>query len=549
VCYTVAIMYVERIKCKRASKTYEQVLVRESYRETSGGRSRVKHRTLMNLTRCPRQLQDAVAVALREPGHVLEALGACSRGEVEIHEGRSVGAVWCVAKVAERLGITKALGRGRQAQLALWQVIARVIEQGSRLSAVRLHDTHAMADVIGLERGFDEEDLYGNLAWLSERQGAIEMRLFKARDDSSAPTLFLYDVTSSYLEGEHNALGAYGYNRDGKRGKKQIVIGLLCDEGGKPLSVEVFKGNTQDPATVAPQIRKSAKRFGCARVTFVGDRGMVKSAQIEPQIETLLKGGIVQMELFDKTVCEVEHEGVRYILRRNPMRAAEMAATRADKQATVERLVAERNRYLAEHRRAKVATAERLVREKISRLKVDRWLSVKVQRRRLSLDLDEHAMAEAARLDGCYVIKTDLPKTAAGTHTIHDRYKDLTHVEQAFRTCKSGHLQLRPIYVRSEPSTRGHVFVVMLAYLIRCELQRAWAELDLTVEEGLNSLKTLCTMSITIGHSAQLYRIPTPRKLSGELLARLDIQIPPVLPHRELHVATKRKLHKRRANC
>ena len=206
------------------------------------------------------------------------------------------------------------------------------------------------------------------------------------------------------------------------------------------------------------------------------------------------------------------------------------------------------NRYLAEHLKAKTTTALNRLRDKIDTLKVGAWLRVEADARTLRFEIDHASLENTARLDDCYVIVTDLTVAQADATTVHDRYKDLTRVERGFRTSKTGHLELRPIYVRSETSTRGHVFVVMLAYLIRRELQRAWAELDLTVQEGLDSLKTLCSMSVTIGDSGQLHRIPTPRKLSGELLARLDIQIPPVFPHRELRVATKRKLHKRRSN-
>ena len=172
----------------------------------------------------------------------------------------------------------------------------------------------------------------------------------------------------------NNALGAYGYNRDGKKGKKQIVIGLLCDEEGAPVSTEVFRGNTQDPQTFGAQVRKASQRFGCQRVTFVGDRGMIKSGQIEelakagfhyitaitkPQIDTLLSGGVLQMALFDDSLCEVEQDSVRYVLRRNPVRAEEIAATRAGKQASVAALLQERNQYLAEHAKAKVSGAEK----------------------------------------------------------------------------------------------------------------------------------------------------------------------------------------------
>jgi transposase len=154
-------------------------------------------------------------------------------------------------------------------------VIARAIDQGSRLSAVRLATHHACCDLLGLE-AFNEDDLYANLAWLSQQQCRIERRLFEALHPAAKPALFLYDVTSSYLEGSQNELGAFGYNRDGKRGKKQIVIGLLCDQSGTPLSIEVFAGNLADPKTVASQIKKVVRQFGGGEVTFVGDRGMLK---------------------------------------------------------------------------------------------------------------------------------------------------------------------------------------------------------------------------------------------------------------------------------
>lgn len=182
--------------------------------------------------------------------------------------------------VARHLGIEQALGPSRQARLVLWQVIARVIDQGSRLSAVRLAAIHAACDVLGLER-FDEEDLYGNLDWLSVHQAEIEDRPFQLQPKEPASGLFLYDVTSSYLEGERNELAAFGYNRDGKRGKRQLVIGLLCNGGGRPLSIEVFAGNTQDPKTFTPQVKKVAERFGGREITFVGDRAMIKTPQIE----------------------------------------------------------------------------------------------------------------------------------------------------------------------------------------------------------------------------------------------------------------------------
>lgn len=379
--------------------------------------------------------------------------------------------------------------------------------------------------------------------------------------------MFLYDVTSTYLEGKTNAFAEYGYSRDGKKGKKQIVVGLLCDEAGEPVSTEVFRGNPAkggtDAATFGSQVRKAVERFACQRVTFVGDRGMIKSGQIEalsregfhyitaitkPQIEALATSGVIQMEMFEEELCEVQDGGVRYILRRNPRRAEEMAASRADRERCVERLVEKQNGYLCHHPRARVSTAERTVREKIERLRIGMWLEVQAEERTVQLCVNKEALQEVSRLDGCYVIKSDLPKAVACKETIHDRYKDLSEVEEAFRTCKTVHLEMRPVHVRTAPSTRAHVLVVMLAYMIRRELSRAWAPFDVTVEEGLDQLKTLCSTEVKVKGGGCCLRIPTPRQQSRQLLEALAITLPQALPHPAIGgVVTRKKLSEKRS--
>jgi len=323
-----------------------------------------------------------------------------------------------------------------------------VIDQGSRLSAVRLAQVHAACKVLDIRRGFDENDLYDNLRWFADNQQRIEKALFKVRRGGKEPEIFLYDVTSSYLEGTKNFFGEYGYHRDGKKGKQQIVIGLLCDEFGDPVSIKVFAGNIQDTQTFASQVRKAAEGFGCKRVTFVGDRGMIKSSQIEdlpegfhyitaitkPQIDSLIKRGVIQMGLYDENICEVEDDGVHYILRRNPIRVEAIKKSRMSKLNSVERPVKKKNLYIGEHAGAKVETAIKDVSKKIKHLKIDKWLTVRSQERKLKLELDNKALDEASLLDGCYVIKTNLPKELIDKEIIHDRYKDLTKVEKAFRT-------------------------------------------------------------------------------------------------------------------
>src|ERR671939_1866850 len=248
-------MYIDTSHITRGGKTYTRHLLRESYRANG----KVLHRTIAHVSQCSAAEIEAMRLALRHKDD-LEHLGTI-QDALTLKQGVSFGAVWTVYHIARRLGIEKALGTTRAGKLALWQVMARVIEQGSRLSAVRLAMAHAACDVLGLG-SFDEDALYDNLDWLAHRQAAVEDTLFAKRTRVKPVSLFLYDVTSSYLEGTHNELAAFGYNRDGKKGKMQIVIGLLCDEDGHPVSIEVFPGNTQDPRTLATQLAKVKSRFG-----------------------------------------------------------------------------------------------------------------------------------------------------------------------------------------------------------------------------------------------------------------------------------------------
>ena len=537
----------------RGGATYTRHLLRESYREDG----KVKHRTIANLSHCTAEEVAAIRLALKHKAS-LQNLGTVE--DLRTEQGKSVGAVWVLYQVARELGIVSALGTSRQGKLALWQVLARSIDQGSRLSAVRLAGSHAACEVLGLEK-FDEDDLYENLEWLCEHQARIEDALFAANPSAQSSTLFLYDVTSSYFEGTQNALAAFGYNRDGKRGKRQVVIGLLCNEAGRPLSIEVFPGNTQDPKTVSSQISKLKSRFHVDSITFVGDRGMIKSRQIEdlaherfhyitaitkPQIEALLKQGTLQLSLFDEEVAEViTEDGIRYVLRRNPQRAMEMSANREDKLRSLNVALNGQNEYLAKHKHASVTKAnERLV-ARITRLKISKWVSIECVDRTLSAVVDEARKAEAAKLDGCYVLKTDLRADEASKVTIHDRYKDLALVERAFRTSKTSHLELRPIFLRREDRTRGHALVVMLAYQIVQHLTQAWSHLNLTVLEGIQALSSLCLSRVVAAGVPLCEQVPTPRADVAELLRAANIQLPKVLPAAP-PVSTRKKLQSQR---
>src|SRR5438128_1778299 len=544
-------MYIDTSHITRGGKTYTRHLLRESYR----AHGKVLHRTIANVSHCSEAEIEAMRLALRHK-EALEELGTI-QDAVTLKQGVSFGAVWTVYHVARRLGIAKALGTTREGKLALWQVMARVIDQGSRLSAVRLAMSHAACDVLGLDT-FDEDALYENLDWLAGAQARIEDRLFAQRQKTKPARLFLYDVTRSYLEGTQNALAAFGYKRDGKKGKRQIVIGLLCDEDGHPVSIEVFPGNTQDPRTFAPQLAKVKTRFGVQEITFVGDRGMIKGQQIEdlaqqgfhyitaitkPQIEKLLKQGTFQMDLFDQELAEVlADEGLRYVLRRNPVRAQEVRDTRHAKLAKLQAQVAKQTQYLQEPPRAAAQGALQKLVASAAKLRIADWVELTLEERAITLTVNTRAQQEAAKLDGCYVLKTDLTPQQAQKEIVHDRYKDLASVEHAFHSCKTAHLEVRPIFLRLEARTRSHAFVVMLAYQIIHYLTACWSALDCTVEEGLQALATLCLIKVSPQNAPSYHCIPTPRDTLAHLLHNADIKLPKAFSLSGTRVSTKKKL-------
>jgi transposase len=550
-------MFVDSSITRLNGKAYPRHLLRDSYREAG----KVKHRTIANLSHCEAEEVEAIRLALRHKADLARMVASAGEGGLELVQGPSVGAVWLLSQLARELGIVAALGSDRQGKLALWQVIARVLDQGSRLSAVRLAGGHAAGAALGMI-GFDEDDLYANLDWLANNQADIETRLFARRKPASAPDVFLYDVTSTYLEGEQNAFAAFGYNRDRKSGKRQIVIGLLCDADGRPLSIELFAGNTSDVKTFSSQLRKAAARFGAERVTFVGDRGMIKAPQraelgaadfhyitaiTKAQIDGLIAAGVLQMDLFEERLAEVEgKDGERYVLRRNPARARELAASRQDKLTALRTAGQAADEYLREHPRAAAKTQVSRLKARAETLHVDKFVQIAAEGRSVALTVDQDALTELARLDGCYALRTDLPRTLVSKNVVHDRYKDLTQVEWAFRDSKSMHLEMRPVYPRAENRTRGHAVVVMLAYLMAQELRRRWRDRDLTVREGLHRLASLCVTEVRIGGRASYNQVPTPREDVRQLFEAAAIAIPTALPLAPTRVATKRKLPQRR---
>jgi hypothetical protein len=542
-------------------KSYTSILLRVSYRLGT----QVKSKTLAVLTRLPAHVLAAVRRAIAQPADSLAEVAEASAGSLRLRTAESLGGVWTVDQVAQKLGIQKALGVTHEAALSYWQVLARVLRPGTSLLAmVRLATTCAAAAILGWRRSFSEDDLYTNGAWLEGRHTVIERRLWEHRTNPLKEQLFLYDVTSSYLEGDYNALAAWGYDRDGKKDKKQVVVGLLTDSQGEPVSIQVYRGNTTDPKTFGQQIQMVKQELGCQGVTLVGDRGMIKSEQkaaaqradlhfitslTKPQIRKLLAQKTLQLELFEEQVSEVIGEDDRrYILRRNPVRQQELAQGRERKRQAVETALRQANTYLDEHRRAKVRTQRRKLSALIHHLNLDDGLKLSVRKQRLVIVVDEAALKEAAQLDGCYVVETDLKPAQAGAQLIHDRYTDLELVERDFRTLKTGHLEWRPWFVILEENTQAHALTCMLALKVRRYLERAWWPLEVTVEEGLRELDQLCVMELVHPQSGAVVarQVPEPSARQKRLLDALGLILPSTVPEAKVVVGTRKKIEQER---
>jgi len=549
-------MYVTEVKRKSSNgKTYTTILLRRSYRDGD----KVKNETIARLTDCSPEEVQAIRDALKNKSHPAKSTTAVQEDASEAfrsYQGKSVGSVWLIERLATSLGITDALGDSFHARLALWLIIARIVHQGSRLSAIRLNAWYDIPSILKLHRGFDENDLYKTLEWLSENQSQIEDKLFKTMKSSSR--FYFYDVTSTYLEGMHNEFGAYGYNRDQKKRKKQIVVGLLCQNEGWPVSVEAFNGNTQDSETVDSQLHKITTRFKCKKIVLIGDRGMVRPKQMKtlgalkfhyitaltmPQLQKLLNNDVIKLEDFSNHLKSVTRDGVRYIYRKNLERAKITESDRNERLQTVQKHIDQENERLFEKPKTSVLAAKKRMVKYAKRLCIHEWAEIRKKERHLYIETIPEKLAEKSKCDGCYVWTTDLLEEEISDKEIYDKYKDLKYVEDAFRDMKTEFLEIRPVHVRSKKSTQGHLLVTMLAYMILKVLKAAWSDLNITVEEGLEQLSLICQNTMKFASGAEVNYIPEPCEDVLELLKQLNLKLPKTIERVAVPVVTRKKLN------
>ena len=448
---------------------------RESFRDAG------KVRTLANLSKWPPTLIEGLRVLLKGGAAVSrldDAFGAF--GHVDVAQA-ATGAD------DRRGGLARAptrAGDDRRPDL----------DPGSKLAAARgLAEATArdsLAETLGLE-DCDEDDLYAAMDWLLKRQDAIERRLAKRHLKDGA--LVLYDLTSVWLEGRRCPLGRRGYSRDGKRGKLQIEFGLLCDAGGRPVAVEVFDGNTADPATVGVQIDKLRHRFGFSRVVLVGDRGMLTEARIReevrpsgldwisalrgPAVRSLVESGAVQLSLFDETdLVEIRSDaypGERLMVCRNPLLAEERARKREELLRATEALL-DPIAAAASREKRRLKGADKIgvrVGKVVGKYKMAKHFDLDIEDDAFGYRRKPESIAAEAALDGLYVVRTSLAETRLDAEGAVRAYKRLSAVERAFRSLKTVDLKVRPVFHRTADRVRAHVLLCMLAYYVEWHMR------------------------------------------------------------------------------
>lgn len=492
-------IHVATIPHRHGDKLYETHLLRRSYRHGD----KVLHQTLGNISHLP--------------PHVIEMIRESLRGRMyvpvddnfEAVRSRPFGHVAAVLGVLRKLGLDRLISstRDRKRDLVVAMVVARLLKPGSKLATARQLSAEAgltcLGEALSLGR-VNEKELYAALDWLVARQQRIENKL--ARRHLSEGSLLLYDVTSSYYTGKQCPLAKLGHCRDKLRGVPQIVCGLLCNQEGVPVSVQVFDGNTGDPTTFTAQLQKVRERFGLRKIVWVGDRGMITEARIRddlkglegvdwitalrgPSIKALVEQKTIQASLFDErdlaAVTSADFPNERLIVCRNPALAAERTRKRQELLAATEKVlqgIVNATQRARNPLRGKDKIALRVGKVR-HQYKMAKHFKLTITEQSFAYERDAEKIRSEAALDGLYVIRTSVKADRLGDEETVSTYKGLSVVEWAFRSMKKILLRLSPIFLRLPNHVRGHVFACMLSYYVEWHMRKALAPLLFAEED------------------------------------------------------------------
>ena len=527
-------------------------IVRTSFREND----KMKHTQHGRITGCSLEQLKLLQLAFRERVVPVDDAQA-----FRILNSREYGASHAILALAKHIGLHQALYSRPEPWVssALAMIVGRLVYAGSKLSLCNHHRNTCLWELCGVEGPPDVDvHCYEPMDKLLQRQRAIQKNL--ARRHLDGGQLVLYDITSIYFEGEYKAseLVTFGYNRDRKKGREQIVVGLICNARGCPVGVEVHAGNTKDETTVIDKVQEIKRDYGIEKVIFVGDRGMITRSTIEAlkdeedlqtigalthgEMRTLLKEKVITLDLFDeRSIHEVTDPAEptrRYCLCRNPQTAQRESATR---QRLLD-LTATALTEIAAYKRA--TTVEKLgarVGKALAKYKMGKFIQCSIdadkekatsREHRLIWSIDANKVAQEKRFDGCYIVTSDVDKDQMNTMEVVHAYKSLTFVERAFRNLKTVQLEIRPVYHKNDDRIRGHVFLCMLAYYLQWHMEQRLAPLFTQDGKGqerrwtfrgvIDCLAQITRNKVTV-NGAEFHQNSTPTEEQEQILNLLDV--------------------------
>lgn len=564
-------MYIQFNKKKgKNGKVYKSVLICEKYRENRV----IKTRVIMNISKLPNDIITSLKAAINAPkGKLIDS------ESILIKRTFDYGYAFVILKLMDKLRISETLHKSYRGNVNLIKlmIVGKVLTSGSKLEIfnwIKRNEYIAEQLSVDLSQLKKVDQLYHELGELSNLQERVE-RKWAVYHKPTHKDVFLYDITSTYLEGTQNDLAAFGYNRDGKKGKMQITIGLVTDSNGFPLKIQVFKGNVNDHKTVEEQLLSVREQYKAERIILVGDRGMrirmnleemgtdynqgiyYISALTNNEISALLKDKVIQLSLFSKELVEVEKDGSRFILSKNPQLEKEKTEQREklkqlfDEDISILKDLWQKRKdqngknliTLKEKPKKKLTTS--FSQKKLDSYKyratsllkkygMSKYYEIKISNHEFDILFDEEKYQTKKMLDGRYVIETTVPEKNMNKEEARDEYKKLQNVEHAFRDLKSDLINIRPLYHRNEAQTRGHVFICMFAYAIIKELENymyPWLKeynkinkRQLAFKDLIDELKNIKMTEFEFGYEMTQFKYPKLNSIQSELFKLLNLK-------------------------
>jgi len=573
-------MYLQFNKSKgKNGKTYQSVLLCKKYRDKETGTPKTE--VVLNLSKYG--LDNKTITALKTAINKTKGVLVDSEN-MKINKTIDFGFIHLLLTMMDRLRISETLEKsyGSKANIIKLMIIGKIVTQGSKLHIYNwIKRNSYVSERLGIDiETLKLDDLYSELGEFSRMQTKIEKK-WNLYHSKRHKDIYLYDITSSYFEGTENALSAFGYNRDGKKGEKQITIGLITDSKGFPLKIQVFEGNEIDYKTVNEQLKAIKEQFSAESIVLIGDRGMrirlnledlsesekqnvsYISALSSSEIRALIKDKVIQLELFSKELVEIKDGGIRYILCNNPILQKEKNQTREDLKSRFEQEISsikkswdkrhEQNLENIEkikkgHKNNKLVTAftekkldnyKYRVTKFLKRYKMSKFYTVTISNDIFKIDYDLQKYQEEKNLDGKYVIESTVKKDDMDTKQVREKYKELQNVEHAFRDMKTDKLNIRPIFHINEEQTRGHVFVCMFSYAIVKELEMViypWLKkynkennYKLSYHDITDELNNIKVSKLEIGYELKKILVPELNEIQNEVTKLFNIKIEDIM--------------------